>query len=146
MGGEKPSELLDKLIADLGDWRGQRIERIRRLIHEVDPDMVLEWKWMGTPVWYHNGMVACVNPHTGKVKLTFAQGANLPDPAKLFNAGLGGNEWRAVDIFETDALNERALKDLVRAAVAFNQAKMGQPGGATPKKTSKPAARKPRQG
>lgn len=146
MGGEKPSELLDKLIADLGDWRSQRIERIRRLIHEVDPDMVLEWKWMGTPVWYHNGMVACVNPHTGKVKLTFARGAKLPDPAKLFNAGLGGNERRAVDIFETDVLNERALKDLVRAAVAFNQAKIGQPGGVTPKKTSKPAARKPRQG
>ncbi|MGA7862243.1 MAG: DUF1801 domain-containing protein [Thermoplasmata archaeon] len=144
MGGT-PSELLDKLIADLGDWRGQRIARIRQLMHEVDPEMVLEWKWMGTPVWYHDGMVALVNPHTGKVKLTFSQGARLPDPAELFNAGLGGKEWRAVDIFETDVLNEKALKDLVRAGVAFNQAKMAERGAATPKKATKPAPRKPRR-
>jgi len=146
MGGEKPSELLDKLIADLGDWRGQRIERIRQLMREVDPEMVLEWKWMGTPVWYHDGMVACVNPHAGKVKLTFPQGAKLPDPAKLFNAGLGGNERRAVDIFETDALNEKALKDLLRAAVAFNQAKMAERRGAAPKKAPKSAPRIRRRG
>jgi hypothetical protein len=144
MGGGTPSELLDKLIADLDDWRGQRIARIRQLMHEVDPEMVLEWKWMGTPVWYHDGMVALVNPHTGKVKLTFSHGAKLSDPAKVFNAGLGGNEWRAVDIFETDVLNEKALKDLVRAAVAFNQAKMAERGGATSKKAPKPAPRKPR--
>jgi len=141
MGGEKASELLDRLIADLNDWRGQRIERIRRLMLEADPEMVLEWKWMGTPAWYRDGVVAIVNPHKGKVKMTFAQGAHLPDPAKLFNAGLGGNQWRAVDIFETDALNENALKDLVRAAVVFNQANTAERGGATPKK----APRTPRK-
>lgn len=141
MGGGNPSELLNKLIADLGDWRGQRIQRIRQLMHEADPEMVLEWKWMGTPVWYHYGMVALANPHTGKVKLTFSQGAKLPDPARLFNAGLGGNVWRAVDIFETDVLNEKALKDLIRAAVAFNQAKVADRGGATPKKAPRTAPR-----
>jgi hypothetical protein len=137
MAGRKPSELLDKLIADLDDWRGQRIERIRRLMSEVDPEMILEWKWMGTPVWSHDGIVALANPHVGKVKLTFAQGAKLPDPNQLFNAGLGGNLWRAVDIFESDSLNEAALKDLVLAAVAFNRAKMAERGGARPKRASR---------
>ena len=124
MGGASPSVLIDRLIADLGDWRGDRIAQIRRLMREADVEMVEEWKWMGTPVWSHDGIVALANPHTGKVKLTFAQGAHLPDPQKLFNAGLGGNLWRAVDIFEADAVDERALKDLVRAAVSFNRSKL----------------------
>ena len=100
---------------------------------EADPDMVLEWKWMGAPS-YRDGVIAVVNPHKGKVKITFDQGANLPDPAKLFNAGLDGNQRRAVDIFETDVLNEKALKNLVRAAVALNQAKAAQRSRASPTK------------
>jgi hypothetical protein len=146
MAGENPSELLDQLIADLGDWRGQRIARIRQLMREADPEMVLDWKWMGTPTWYSDGVVAIVNPHKGKVKMTFAQGAHLPDPAKLFNAGLGGNLWRAVDIFETDVLNEKALKDLVRAAVAFNRAEMAERERAAPKKAAKSVPKNRRKG
>ncbi len=143
MGGAKPSENLDRLIAELGDWRGDLIQRIRRLMSRADPEMVLEWKWMGTPVWYHDGMVALANPHTGKVKLTFAQGAKLPDPARLFNAGLGGNVWRAIDFFERDTLNEPALQDLVRAAVALNQARLAESAGPAPRRPSKAKPKKP---
>jgi len=124
MGGASPSVLIDRLIADLGDWRGDRIAQIRRLMHEADAEMVEDWKWMGTPTWSHDGIVAIANPHKGKVKVTFAQGAHLPDPEKLFNAGLGGNQWRAVDIFESDSVDERALKDLIRAAVRFNRSQL----------------------
>jgi hypothetical protein len=141
MGGENPSKLLDHMIAELGDWRGEMIARIRKVMRDADPEMVLEWKWMGTPTWYRDGVVAIVNPHVGKVKMTFAQGAKLPDPDKLFNAGLGGNLWRAVDILETDALNEKALKNLVRAAVALNRAQVAERGGAKPRKAPKPAPR-----
>jgi hypothetical protein len=138
MGGAPPSVLLDRLIANLGDWRGDRIAQIRRLMHEADAEMVEEWKWMGTPVWSRDGIVAIANPHTGKVKVTFAQGAHLPDPQKLFNAGLGGNLWRAMDIFEADAIDEKALKDLIRAAVSFNRAKLA---GKAPSKRRPSAAR-----
>jgi hypothetical protein len=131
MGGESPSVLIGRLIADLGDWRGDRIAQVRRLIHEADAEMVEEWKWMGTPTWSHDGIVAIANPHKGKVKVTFPHGAHLPDPQKLFNAGLGGNEWRAVDIFEADAVDEKALKDLIQAAVNFNRSK---PAGKAPSK------------
>jgi hypothetical protein len=124
MVADAPSVLLDRLIAELGDWRGARIAQIRRAMNEADVEIVEEWKWMGTPVWTHDGIVALANPHTGKVKLTFAHGAHLPDPQKLFNAGLGGNEWRAVDIFEKDSVNERALTQLIRVAVSFNRAKV----------------------
>ena len=143
MGGATPSENLDRLIAELGDWRGDLIQRIRRLMSRVDPEMVLEWKWMGTPVWYHDGMVALVNPHQGKVKLTFAQGAKLLDPAKLFNAGLGGNVWRAIDFFERDTLNEPALHDLVHAAVALNQSRLAGGAGPVPRRPSKAKPKKP---
>jgi hypothetical protein len=142
MSGSAPSENLDRLIAELGDWRGEMIQRIRRLMNKTDPEIVLEWKWMGTPVWSHDGMVALANPHKGKVKLTFAQGAKLPDPAELFNADLEGNKWRAVDIFETDTLNEPALQDLVRAAVAFNQARMAERAGAPARRPSKTLRKK----
>jgi hypothetical protein len=138
MGGASPSVLIDRLIADLGDWRGDRIAQIRRLMHEADAEMIDEWKWMGTPTWSHHGIVAIANPHKGKVKLTFAHGAHLPDPQKLFNAGLGGNEWRAVDIFEADAVDERALKDLIQAAVSFNRSKLA---GKTPSKRGPSAPR-----
>ena len=116
------SRRIDQQIAELADWRGLMLAKLRRIIHHADPEIVEEWKWMGTPTWSHEGLVACANPHTGKVKLTFQQGARLPDPAKLFNASLDGNQRRAIDIFEADHPNEAALKDLVRAAVAYNHA------------------------
>jgi hypothetical protein len=114
------SRRIDKRIADLGDWRGERLAEIRALIHEVDPDVVEEWKWMGSPVWSHEGMYALANAHKDKVKLTFHHGAQLPDPKKLFNAGLDGNKWRAIDFREGDQVDRGALKALLRAAVAYN--------------------------
>ena len=114
------SQRIDKRIADLGDWRGERLAEIRKLIHEVDPEVVEEWKWMGTPVWSHEGMYALANAHKNKVKLTFFHGATLPDPRKLFNAGQTGKKWRAIDIREGDKLDRPALKALLRAAVDYN--------------------------
>jgi hypothetical protein len=114
------SKQIDKKIADLGDWRGERLAEIRRLIHEVDIEVVEEWKWMGTPVWSHEGMYALANAHKGKVKLTFHHGAELPDPKKLFNAGLDGNKWRAIDFREGDKIDKSALKALLREAIAYN--------------------------
>jgi hypothetical protein len=114
------SERIAKRIADLGDWRGERLAEIRKLIREVDPEVVEEWKWMGTPVWSHEGMYALANAHKDKVKLTFFQGAGLRDPKKLFNAGLSGNKWRAIDIREGDTIDRTALKALLREAVAYN--------------------------
>jgi hypothetical protein len=93
------AELIDERIADLGDWRGETLSEVRTLIHEVDPEVV-EWKWMGSPVWSHEGMYALANAHKAKVKLTFHHGAQLPDPKKIFNAGFGGNTWRAIDFCE----------------------------------------------
>src|SRR5690242_9185050 len=119
-----PSERIDELIAELTDWRGKTLASIRKTILEADREIIEEWKWMGSPVWSHDGMIAVANAHKDKVKLTFAHGASLPDPDKLFNAGLGGNAWRAIDFFEGDAINERALKHLVRAAVDYNRIKL----------------------
>jgi hypothetical protein len=119
-----PSERIDQLIAKLIDWRGKTLASVRKTILEADRAIIEEWKWMGSPVWSHDGIVAVGNAHKEKVKLTFAHGARLPDPDKLFNAGLEGNEWRALDLFEGDKINERALKHLVRAAVDYNQTKM----------------------
>lgn len=114
------SKRIDKKIADLGDWRGERLAEIRKLIHEVDPEVVEEWKWMGTPVWSHEGMYALANAHKDKVKLTFFHGAELPDPKKLFNASLDGNKWRAIDFREGDKIDKPALKALLREVVAYN--------------------------
>ena len=114
------SKRIDKKIADLGDWRGERLAEIRTLIHEVDPEVVEEWKWMGSPVWSHEGMYALANAHKDKVKLTFHHGAQLPDPKKLFNAGLDGNKWRAIDFREGDNIDKTALTALLREAVAYN--------------------------
>jgi hypothetical protein len=114
------SERIDKSIADLGDWRGARLAEIRTLIREVDPEVVEEWKWMGSPVWSHQGMYALANAHKDKVKLTFFHGAGLPDPKKLFNTGRGGNTWRAIDFREGDKLDTTALKALLREAVTYN--------------------------
>src|SRR6202140_4070800 len=121
---ESASALIDEKIKKLGDWRGKTLAKVREIIHQVDPEIVEEWKWMGSPVWSHDGIVAVGNAHKDKVKLTFSHGASLPDPDKLFNATLGGNAWRAIDFFEGDKINERALKNLVRAAVDYNQIKL----------------------
>jgi hypothetical protein len=119
-----PSERVDELIAELTDWRGKTLAGVRKTILEADREIIEEWKWMGSPVWSRDGMIAVGNAHKDKVKLTFAHGASLRDPDKLFNAGLGGNRWRAIDFFEGDKINERALKNLVRAAIEYNQIKL----------------------
>jgi hypothetical protein len=119
-----PSERIDQLIAGLTDWRGKTLASVRKTILEADREIIEEWKWMGSPVWSHDGMIAVGNAHKDKVKLTFSHGASLPDPDKLFNAGLGGNTWRAIDFFAGHKINERALKNLVRAAVDYNQMKL----------------------
>src|SRR6202140_3030346 len=119
-----PSKRIDQLIAELTDWRGKTFASIRKSILEADREIIEEWKWMGSPVWSHDGIIAVANAHKGKVKLTFAHGASLPDPDKLFNAGLEGSMRRAIDFFEGDKINARALKKLVLAAVAYNQLKL----------------------
>jgi hypothetical protein len=119
-----PSEQIDHLIAKLADWRGETLAGIRRAFLEADREIIEEWKWMGSPVWSHDGMIAVANAHKDKVKVTFSQGAKLPDPDQLFNAGLGGGTWRAIDLLEGDKINKRALKNLVRAAVDYNQVKL----------------------
>jgi hypothetical protein len=119
-----PSERIDQLIAEITDWRGKTFASNRKSILEADRQIIEEWKWMGSPVWSRDGMIAVANAHKGKVKLTFAYGARLPDPDKLFNAGLEGNQRRAIDFFEGDKVNGRALKNLVRAAVDYNQLKL----------------------
>src|SRR5271170_3953217 len=118
-----PSERIDQLIAGITDWRGKTFAGIRKSILAADQEIVEEWKWMGSPVWSRDGIIAVANAHKGKVKLTFAHGAALPDPDKLFNAGFEGNARRAIDFFEGEKINERALKNLVRAAVDYNQTK-----------------------
>jgi hypothetical protein len=119
-----PSERIDLLIGSLTDWRGKTLASVRKTILDADPEIIEEWKWMGSPVWSRDGMIAVGNAHKDKVKLTFSNGASLPDPDKLFNAGLGGNKWRAIDLSEGDKINARALKNLVRAAIEYNQSKL----------------------
>ncbi len=119
-----PSENIDALIAGLTDWRGKTFASIRKAILESDREIIEEWKWMGSPVWSRDGMIAVANAHKDKVKLTFAHGAGLADPDKLFNAGLEGNARRAIDFFEGDKVDARALKNLVRAAIEYNQTKL----------------------
>jgi len=118
-----PSERIDELIAGITDWRGKTFASLRKTILAADRDIIEEWKWMGSPVWERDGIIAVANAHKGKVKLTFMYGASLPDPDGLFNAGLEGNARRAIDFFEGDKINERALKNLVRAAIERNQRK-----------------------
>lgn len=119
-GDTKASELITKYIADRPDWRGKMLARIRQVFLKAAPGIVEEWKWMGSPVWSHTGMIAVANAHKDKVKVTFSSGASLPDPKKVFNAGLGGNKWRAIDLEEGDKLNEAALKALIKSAIRFN--------------------------
>jgi hypothetical protein len=118
---ESPSELIDARIEDLGDWRGEMLSRLRALIKEADPEVAEEWKWRGTPVWSHNGLICTGETYKSVVKMTFAKGASLKDPSGLFNSSLEGNVRRAIDFHEGDKLHEKALKALIRAAVALNK-------------------------
>jgi hypothetical protein len=138
------SEKIDQLIAEIADWRGKTFAGIRKCILEADPDIIEEWKWMGSPLWSRDGMIAVGNAHKGKVKLTFAYGAKLADPNRLFNAGFEGNLRRAIDFLEGDKINVPALKNLVRAAIEYNQAKLKK--NAPVKKTSGGARAKVRKG
>jgi len=121
--GEAASKLIDQRIRDLGGWRGETLARMRALILEADPEMTEEWKWMGTPVWSHHGIVCTGESYTKVVKLTFARGASVPDPSRLFNSSLEGNTRRAIDIHEGEKIDAVAFKALVKAAVTLN----GQP-------------------
>ena len=118
---EPASKLIDQRIKELGDWRGKMLEKVRTIIHQVDPEIVEEWKWRGTPVWSHDGIVCTGETYKDAVKMTFAKGAALEDPSGLFNSSLEGNVRRAIDLHEGDRVNEAALKDLIRAAVALNR-------------------------
>ena len=121
--GRPAAELISERIAELGDWRGETLGRMRKLIREADPDVVEEWKWMGTPVWSHDGIVCTGESYKKVVKLTFAKGASLKDPARLFNSSLDGNTRRAIDIHEGEKVDEPAFKALVREAVALNSSR-----------------------
>jgi hypothetical protein len=119
-GGKSPSQLIDARIKELGDWRGEMLSRLRTLVKQVEPDVVEEWKWRGTPVWYHDGMICTGETYKNIVKVTFAKGASLKDPAGLFNSSLDGNVRRAIDFYEGEEIDEKAFKALVRAAIALN--------------------------
>jgi hypothetical protein len=123
MKNKSAAQLIDARIKELGDWRGAMLSRVRELIKEADPDVVEEWKWMGTPVWNHDGIICTGESYKNVVKMTFAKGAALSDPARLFNSSLEGNKRRAIDIHEGDKLDEAALKTLIRDAIALNQDK-----------------------
>jgi len=135
--GQSAPELIDKRIADLGDWRGETLSRIRELIKDADPDVVEEWKWMGTPVWSHDGIICTGESYKSVVKLTFAKGASLKDPAKLFNSSLDGNMRRAIDIHEGEVVESDAFKALISAAIDLNTS--------SAKAKAKPKPRQPRK-
>jgi hypothetical protein len=137
----KPSERIDQYIAGIADWRGPVLATIRRIMLEADPAVTEDWKWMGSPVWYCDGMVCVANAHKGKVKCTFGKGAHFADPDHVFNAGLDGNAWRAIDILEKDRLHEPALRRLVKAAIAYNRSQLkGKKAPATARKVARPSA------
>lgn len=121
--GDPPSRMIDARIKELGDWRGEMLARVRTLIRQADPDVVEGWKWRGVPVWEHDGIICTGETYKAVVKLTFAKGASLEDPSGLFNSSLEGNARRAIDIHEGDRLDEKALKALIRAAIALNMSK-----------------------
>ncbi len=122
-GGKSASELIDARIEELGDWRGAMLSRLRTLVKEADPEVVEEWKWRGVPVWSHDGLICTGETYKSVVKMTFAKGAALKDPARLFNSSLEGNTRRAIDFHEGEAVKEEALKALIRAAVTLNESK-----------------------
>jgi hypothetical protein len=121
-GGDSPSQLIDARIEELGDWRGETLARVRALIKQAEPEVVEEWKWRGVPVWYRDGMICTGETYKKAVKMTFAKGASLDDPSGLFNSSLEGNTRRAIDFHEGEEIDEKALKALIRAAVALNRA------------------------
>jgi hypothetical protein len=125
--GDSPSQLIDARIEELGDWRGELLARIRKLIKQAEPDVVEEWKWRGVPVWYHDGMICTGETYKSVVKVTFAKGASLEDPSGLFNSSLEGNTRRAIDFHEGDEIDEKALTALVRAAVLLNTGGRSRP-------------------
>jgi hypothetical protein len=131
--GQSASELISKRIAELGDWRGETLGRMRKLIRQADPAVIEEWKWMGTPIWSHDGIICTGESYRDKVKLTFAKGASLKDPARLFNSSLDGNVRRAIDILKGEEVDASAFKALVRQAVALNSS-----GKSKPKKKTNP--------
>jgi hypothetical protein len=135
---ESASAFIDKRIEELGDWRGKTLAKVRELVHEADPEIVEEWKWRGTPVWSHGGIICTGETYKKVVKMTFAKGAALKDPSGLFNSSLEGNVRRAIDIHEGDKIEEAALKDLIRAAVALNLKGKSEP---KPRRTSSKRAR-----
>jgi hypothetical protein len=121
--GKSPSQLIDARINELGDWRGEMLSRVRRLVKEADPEIVEEWKWRGVPVWSHDGLICTGETYKNVVKMTFLKGAALKDPSGLFNASLDGNTRRAIDLHEGESIDEEALKSLIRAAVTLNKSK-----------------------
>ncbi len=123
LGEKSPSRLIDERIAELGDWRGEMLGRLRALIKEADPQVVEEWKWRGVPVWSHDGLICTGETYKSVVKMTFAKGASLKDPTRLFNSSLEGNTRRAIDFREGEKIDEKALKTLIRAAVTLNTSK-----------------------
>jgi hypothetical protein len=125
--GRPASELISQRIAELGDWRGEALARMRKLIKEADPEVVEEWKWMGTPVWEHDGIICTGESYKDHVKLTFIKGAQLKDPAHVFNAGLDGNARRAIDLHEGEKVDAAAFKAIIRQAVTLNGAAMAKP-------------------
>src|SRR5215813_5925400 len=131
--GKSPSRMIDERIKELGDWRGKVLSQLRTLIKQADPDVVEEWKWRGVPVWSHDGLICTGETYKNVVKMTFSNGASLEDPSGLFNSSLEGNTRRAIDIHEDDKINERALKNLIRAAVDYNQTKKKAPAAARAK-------------
>jgi hypothetical protein len=137
--GDPPaSELISKRIAELGDWRGEMLSRMRQLVQEADPDVVEEWKWRGTPVWSHAGIICTGESYKKVVKLTFAKGASLKDPAGLFNSSLDGNVRRAIDIHEGEVIDESAFKALIRQAVALNSSSKPKTSKSKPAKKTRP--------
>jgi len=145
MNDQTASDKITQRIKELGDWRGEMLARVRKLIHDTDPDIEEEWKWMGTPVWSHDGIVCTGESYKQVVKLTFAKGASLDDPKKLFNSSLDGNVRRAIDIHEGEKINEAAFKQLVRAAIEANSATVAARAAKKKKKTSG-KAKKPTRG
>jgi hypothetical protein len=127
-GGDSPTQLIDAMIEELSDWRGETLARVRALIKEADPEVIEEWKWRGVPVWEHAGIICTGETYKAIVKLTFAKGASLEDPSGLFNSSLEGTTRRAVDIHEGDKIDEKALKALIRAAVSLNTSKRAAAG------------------
>jgi hypothetical protein len=123
-GADSPSRLIDARIKELGDWRGEMLARVRALIKQADPEAIEEWKWRGVPVWSHSGIICTGETYKNVVKMTFAKGASLADPSRLFNSSLEGNTRRAIDFHEGDKINEKALKALILAAVALNTSKI----------------------